>query len=139
MRSTKGCRLSTIFQIRSFLPTILASFFIFSFYSNLTVQASYKSSVELSASPQTGLREFYSNLHAIVNQSQTLTKTCQDEIGKWRFNQYDNATMIRITNLFIPKFENITNSARNMTYPNNFKYIHDALVNSLNELFGIGK
>jgi hypothetical protein len=77
------------------------------------------------------LQEFRSSLSGIVNQSLILTKSYQDEIGKWRSNQYDNSTIISITDSFVPKFVNLVNSAQNMTFPKDYKNIHDALVNSL--------
>ncbi|HEX9320478.1 MAG TPA: hypothetical protein VF884_16215 [Nitrososphaeraceae archaeon] len=115
-------------QSRLFATTIL-SLFVFSNY-NSVIQAD-KLSGELPVLSQTNFQEFRTSLSAIVNQSQTLTKSYQDEIGKWRTNQYDNSTTISITDSFVPKFENITNTAQNMTYPNDYKYVHDALVNSL--------
>lgn len=80
---------------------------------------------------KTSLQEFRSSLSGIVNQSLILTKSYQDEIGKWRSNQYDNSTLISITDSFVPKFVNLVNSAQNMTFPKDYKNIHDALVNSL--------
>lgn len=80
---------------------------------------------------KTSLQQFRSSLSGIVNQSLILTKSYQDEIGKWRSNQYDNSTLISITDSFVPKFENLVNSAQNMTFPKDYKNIHDALVNSL--------
>ena len=80
---------------------------------------------------KTSLQEFRSSLSGIVNQSLILTKSYQDEIGKWTSNQYDNATLISITDSFVPKFVNLVNSAKNMTFPKDYKNIRDALVNSL--------
>ncbi len=80
---------------------------------------------------KTSLQQFRSSLSGIVNQSLILTKSYQDEIGKWRSNQYDNSTLISITDSFVPKFVNLVNSAQNMTFPKDYKNIHDALVNSL--------
>ena len=80
---------------------------------------------------KTSLQQFRSALSGIVNQSLILTKSYQDEIGKWISNQYDNSTLIFITDSFVPKFMNLVNSAQNMTFPNDYKNIHDALVNSL--------
>ena len=79
---------------------------------------------------KTSLQEFRSSLSGIVNQSLILTKSYHDEIGKWA-NQYDNSTLISITDSFVPKFENLVNSAQNMTFPKDYKNINDALVNSL--------
>lgn len=81
--------------------------------------------------PQTSIEDFKDSLNNVVHQSQHLTKSYHDEIGKWRMHQYDNYTLAYITDTFIPKFENLTNSARNVSYPEDYKYILDALVNSL--------
>jgi hypothetical protein len=80
---------------------------------------------------KTSLQEFRSSLSGIVNQSLILTKSYQDEIGKWMSHQYDNSTFVSITDSFVPKFVNLVNSAQNMTFPQDYKNIHDALVNSL--------
>jgi hypothetical protein len=80
---------------------------------------------------KTSLQEFRSSLSGIVNQSLILTKSYQDEIGKWMSHQYDNSTFVSITDSFVPKFVNLVNSAQNMTFPKDYKNIHDALVNSL--------
>ncbi|CAN5461062.1 hypothetical protein BH18THE1_BH18THE1_06170 [soil metagenome] len=81
--------------------------------------------------PQTSIEVFKDSLSNLVHQSQHLTKSYHDEIGKWRMHQYDNYTLAHITDTFIPKFENLTNIARIMTYPEDYKYVHEALVNSL--------
>jgi hypothetical protein len=70
-------------------------------------------------------------MNIIVNQSQNLTKTHQDEIGSWSSNQYDNSTLISVTGAFIPRFENLLNSVQNMTYPPDYEYVYNALENSL--------
>jgi len=80
---------------------------------------------------QTSIEDFKDSLNNLVHQSQHLTKSYHDEIGKWRMHQYDNYTLAHITDTFIPKFENLTNIARIMTYPEDYKYVHEALVNSL--------
>jgi hypothetical protein len=81
--------------------------------------------------PQTSIEDFEDSLNILVHESQHLTKSYHDEIGKWRMHQYDNYTLAHITDLFIPKFENLTNTARNTTYPEDYKYVHDAFINSL--------
>lgn len=80
---------------------------------------------------QTSIEDFKDSLNNLVHQSQHLTKSYHDEIGKWRMHQYDNYTLAHITDTFIPKFENLTNIARVMTYPEDYKYVHEALVKSL--------
>lgn len=80
---------------------------------------------------QTDLEKFRSDLNNIVKQSGNLTESYNVEIGKWLSKQYDNSTLVSITDLFLPKFESLVKIAENMTYPTEFKYVHDALVNSL--------
>lgn len=80
---------------------------------------------------QTLIEDFKDSLNNLVHQSQHLTKSYHDEIGKWRMHQYDDRTLASITDKFIPKFENLTNIARIMIYPEDFNYVHEALVNSL--------
>jgi hypothetical protein len=77
------------------------------------------------------MQEFRTCMNIIVNQSQNLTKTHQDEIGSWSSNQYDNSTLISVTGAFIPRFENLLNSVQNMTYPPDYEYVYNALENSL--------
>jgi hypothetical protein len=89
-------------------------------------------SVEISvglAQPDPG--KFRSDLKGIVLQSTNLTGSYNDEIGKWLSKQYDNSTMISITEMFLPKFEALIKSAENVSYPTASKYVYDALVNSL--------
>lgn len=77
------------------------------------------------------MQDFRTCMNIIVNQSQNLTKTHQDEIGSWSSNQYDNSTLISVTGAFIPRFENLLNSVQNMTYPPDYEYVYNALENSL--------
>lgn len=80
---------------------------------------------------QTDLEKFRSDLNNIVKQSGNLTESYHVEIGKWLSKQYDNSTLVSITDLFLPKFESLVKIAGNMTYPTEFKHVHDALVDSL--------
>lgn len=103
---------------------------VFSFYLIHTTEGINKFA-KVSYFPQTSIEDFKDSLNNVVHQSQHLTKSYHDEIGKWRMHQYDNYTLAYITDTFIPKFEKLTNIARIMTYPEDYKYVHDALVNSL--------
>lgn len=103
---------------------------IFSFYLIHTTEGINKFA-KVSYFPQTSIEDFKDSLNNVVHQSQHLTESYHDEIGKWRMHQYDNYTLAYITDTFIPKFEKLTNIARIMTYPEDYKYVHDALVNSL--------
>ena len=103
---------------------------VISFFLIYTTEGINKYS-KVSDFPQTSIEDFKDSLNSLVHQSQHLTKSYHDEIGKWRMHQYDNYTLAYITDTFIPKFENLTNIARTMTYPEDYKYVHEALVNSL--------
>lgn len=81
--------------------------------------------------PEPSLQDFRLSLSNIVNQSNALTAAYQDEIGKWESHQYDNATLASVTDSYLPKFESLVNKAQNLTYPADYKNVHDALVNSL--------
>ena len=84
------------------------------------------------ATSQSELEHFHSTLSHIVSESQQLTKSYQDEIRKWTLHQYDNNTIISITDSYLPKFDNLISNAKSVIYPKEYKYVIDALVNSLN-------
>ena len=104
---------------------------VIGYYASYSPEGIYEFSNKLIAFSQTELEEFRESLDNFVHQSQDLTKSYQDEIGKWRSSQYDNFTLVSITDSFIPKFENLINVSEKVTYPKDYKYIRDALVNSL--------
>ncbi len=104
---------------------------ILTYSRSFAVQEANQSGKDLFVLSPSDLQEFRASSNDIMNQSQNLTKSYQDEIGKWRAGLYDNSTLISITDSFLPRFENLVNSAQNITYPKDYKYIHDALVNSL--------
>jgi hypothetical protein len=111
---------------------LLTLIFPYTYSYSSTIGESYKNSDIIAiATSQSDLEYFRSALSHIVNESQQLTKSYQDEIRKWTSGQYDNYTLISITDFFLPKFDNLTSNAKNMTYPNEYKYVHEALVNSL--------
>jgi len=114
-----------------FALLIISLILLITYYWSSTTEGIYKFSNEIAAFSHTGLQVFRTSLDNLVHQSQNLTKSYQDEIGKWRMNQYNNYPLVSITNSFIPKFQYLINIAENLTYPKDYKYIHDTLVNSL--------
>ena len=118
--------------IRILAALLLTLIFPYTYSYSSTIGESYKNSDIIAiATSQSDLEYFRSALSHIVNESQQLTKSYQDEIRKWTSGQYDNYTLISITDSFLPKFDILTSNAKNMTYPNEYKYVHEALVNSL--------
>jgi hypothetical protein len=118
-----GTRLTIPF-LTLFLVSIIAS------YSGFT-PGGINNFSKISALSQISIEDFRESLDNLVHQSQHLTKSYHDEIGRWRMNQYDNYTLEYITDSFIPKFEKLTKAAEKIAYPEGYKYILDALVNSL--------
>jgi len=104
---------------------------VISYYSNSTVEATSEFAMNEIALSQTSIEEFSESLSNLVHQSQHLTKTYHEEIGKWIRKQYDDYTLANITKSFIIKFEYLTNTANKITYPNDYKYVHDAFIHSL--------
>ena len=120
-------RAASSIQLMIFLSLSIS---IISYYLNYTAE-SINNYAKVKTFPQSWLEHFKESLDNVVHQSQHLTKSYNNEVGKWRIYQYDNYALAYITDIFIPKFENLTNTARNITYPEDYKYVHDALVNSL--------
>jgi hypothetical protein len=60
----------------------------------------------------------YRQLYArIVAASRTLTQSYQSEIGKWKSKQYDNNTMISITDHYLPKFQSLIKTTKELQPP----------------------
>jgi len=120
------------YGIRIFATLLLTLIFSYTYCCSSISGESYKvSNIIAIVISQSDLEYFRSALSHIVNESQQLTKSYQDEIRKWTSGQYDNYTLISVTDYFLPKFDNLISNAENMTYPNEYKYVHEALVNSL--------
>ena len=118
--------------IRILAALLLTLIFPYTYSYSSTIGESYKNSDIIAiATSQSDLEYFRSALSHIVNESQQLTKSYQDEIRKWTSGQYDNYTLISVTDSFLPKFDTLISNAKNMSYPNEYKYVHEALVNSL--------
>ena len=47
----------------------------------------------------------------LINNSHLLTQNYQKEIGKWQTKQYDNKTMISVTDNYLPKFQQLVYKA----------------------------
>lgn len=113
--------------IQILAPLLVTLIFPYTYSWSSTIEENYIYSNKTA----TSLESFRSTLSHIVNESNYLTKSYQDEIGKWNSGQYDNSTLISITDSFLSKFENLIDNAKSMIYPKEYKYVHEALVNSL--------
>jgi hypothetical protein len=68
----------------------------------------------------------------LINNSHLLTQSYQKEIGKWQTKQYDNKTMISVTDNYLPKFQQLVYKAEALQATNG-KYIQalDLYIKSL--------
>ena len=57
---------------------------------------------------------FEQSFEKLVNDLRSLSLSYQDEIGKWQLHQYDNASMISITNDYLQKFQNTIETAQEL-------------------------
>ena len=75
---------------------------------------------------------FHESYEMLINNSHLLTKSYQKEIGKWQTKQYDNKTMISVTDNYLPKFQQLVGKAEALL-PTNGKYIQalDLYIKSL--------
>lgn len=75
---------------------------------------------------------FHESYEMLINNSHLLTQNYQKEIGKWQTKQYDNKTMISVTNNYLPKFQQLVDKAEALQ-PTNGKYIQalDLYIKSL--------
>ena len=75
---------------------------------------------------------FQLSYEMLINDSHLLTQSYQKEIGKWQSKQYDNKTMISITDNYLPRFQKLVNRAGSLQ-PTTAKYLQakDLYVKSL--------
>ena len=75
---------------------------------------------------------FHVAYEMLINDSHALTQNYQKEIGKWQSKQYDNRTMILITDKYLPEFQKLVNRAQALQ-PTTAKYLQakDLYIKSL--------
>jgi hypothetical protein len=81
---------------------------------------------------QSNIPENFSNSYqTMVTQARQLTQSFQSEMGKWQSKQYDNTTMIKITNAYLPKFHKLINSIESSQSTPKFENTKDFYTKSL--------
>ena len=82
-------------------------------------------------------QSFHVAYEMLINDSHALTQSYQQEIGKWQSKQYDNRTMISITDNYLPKFQKLVNRAQALQ-PTTAKYLQakDLYIKSLQSEIG---
>jgi len=64
--------------------------------------------------------EFLNNFIGLTNKSGALTNSYQQEIGKWENNQYNNTTIMMITNDTVVQINNLIDETNNLQTPEKF-------------------
>ena len=82
-------------------------------------------------------QSFHVAYETLINDSHSLTQRYQNEIGKWQSKQYDNKTMILVTDKYLPEFQKLVNRAKALQ-PTTVKYLQakDLYVKSLQSEIG---
>ena len=82
-------------------------------------------------------QSFHVAYEMLINDSHALTQSYQKEIGKWESKQYDNKTMISITDNYLPEFQKLVNRAQALQ-PTTAKYLQakDLYIKSLQSEIG---
>ena len=82
-------------------------------------------------------QSFHVAYETLINDSHSLTESYQKEIGKWRSKQYDNKTMILITDKYLPEFHKLVSRAQALQ-PATAKYLQtkDLYIKSLQSEIG---
>ena len=83
------------------------------------------------------IQSFHRAYEKLINDSHSLTQKYQGQIGKWLSKQYDNKTMILITDKYLPEFRKLVDKAQALQ-PTTTKYLEakDLYVKSLHSEIG---
>ncbi len=66
------------------------------------------SNVTISNNNNTNMNStFHHSYEILINYSRLLTQNYQSEVGKWQLQQYDNKTMISVTDNYLPMFQKL--------------------------------
>jgi hypothetical protein len=93
-----------------------------------SVTFSYSSQLSLA---QNSTASFVNSFEKLVNEAHILTQSYQHEAGKWKTHQYDNKTMISITNNYLPKYEKLVNESKVLQAPKQYQNAIDLYTKSL--------
>ena len=118
------------------IGNLIVIFLLFGFYCHFAIinqsQAKDTLDVPLSSSNNTQssivsnngniTQSFHVAYETLINDSHSLTRRYQSEIGKWLSKQYDNKTMILVTDKHLPEFQKLVDRAQALQ-PTTIKYL----------------
>jgi len=76
-------------------------------------------------------QNFSDSYQNMVTQARQLTQSFQSEMAKWQSKQYDNITMIKITNTYLPRFQKLINNIESLQFTPKFENTKDFYAKSL--------
>jgi hypothetical protein len=80
---------------------------------------------------QDSTTSFVNSFEKVVNESHYLTQSYQAEAGKWKTHQYDNKTMISITNNYLLKYRTLVNESKTLQPPKQYQNATELYTKSL--------
>jgi hypothetical protein len=94
---------------------------VFMSVSFLSLIISTDESVLAQSGAATADQEFLNDFIELTNKSGALTNSYQQEIGKWENNEYNDGTIMTITNETVTQINNLIDETSNLQIPEKFK------------------
>ncbi|MGC2381990.1 MAG: hypothetical protein WA631_02640 [Nitrososphaeraceae archaeon] len=110
----------------TFSLSIILAFTIvtFSYSSQLSLAQNSTSSSQPTAS-------FVNSFEKLVNNAHNLTQSYEIGYAKWKAHQYDNKTMISVTNNYLPKYQKLISESKALQPPKQYQNATDLYTKSL--------
>lgn len=104
---------------------------------NVTSSSNSKTDSSIVNNDNNITQSFHIAYEMLINDSHSLTQRYQKEVGKWQSKQYDNKTMISITDKYLPEFQKLVNRVQALQ-PTTAKYLQakDLYLKSLQSEIG---
>jgi hypothetical protein len=87
--------------------------------------------IGLYATPEVEDTKFLNNFYSLVNDTNQVSRSNNEEIGKWKKGEYDNQQIVSITNSYLPKYDQLIADASNFSAPEKFQGALDLYIRSL--------
>ena len=89
---------------------------------NVPLSTNINNGISIASNSSNITQSFHVAYETLINDSRSLTQGYQSEIGKWQSKQYDNKTMILITDKYLPEFQKLVNRVQALQ-PTTAKYL----------------
>ena len=89
---------------------------------NVPLSTNVNNGISIASNSSNITQSFHVAYEMLINDSRSLTQSYQKEIGKWQSKQYDNKTMILITDKYLPEFQKLVNRVQALQ-PTTAKYL----------------